>query len=63
MSDEQLQKFGKAARYMVSPFANFGKAPLPAFVLQFEEARSEWSRRQKERAGEKFPAPKLRNPI
>jgi hypothetical protein len=33
MSDEQLQNFGKAARYMVSPFANVGKPPLPAFRL------------------------------
>ena len=41
MSDEELRKFGKAARYMVSPTANMGKAPLPAFVLQLEEARAE----------------------
>jgi hypothetical protein len=45
MSDEQLRDFGKAARYMVSPRANMGKAPLPAFVLQLEEARAEWRRR------------------
>jgi hypothetical protein len=45
MSDEDLQKFGKAARYMVSPGANMGKPPLPTFVLQFEEARAEWRRR------------------
>jgi hypothetical protein len=35
--------FGKAAR--VSPRANMGKPPLPAFVLQLEEARAEWRRR------------------
>jgi len=45
MSDDELRKFGKAARYMVSPTANVGKAPLPAFVLQLEEARFEWRRR------------------
>lgn len=45
MSDEDLRKFGKAARYMVSPTANMGKSPLPDFVLQFEEARAEWRRR------------------
>jgi len=36
MSDEQLQNFGKAARYMVSSKANMGKPPLPTFVLQYE---------------------------
>jgi hypothetical protein len=39
MSDEELREFGKAARYMVSPAANMGKPPLPAFVLQLKEAR------------------------
>jgi hypothetical protein len=29
MTDEQLRKFGKAARYMVSPYANLGQSPLP----------------------------------
>jgi len=47
MSDEELPKFGKAARYMVSPTANMGKPPLPDFVLQLEEARAEWRRRHK----------------
>jgi hypothetical protein len=47
MSDEELRKFGKAARYMVSPTANMGKPPLPAFMLQLEEARAEWRRRHK----------------
>lgn len=46
MSDKELREFGKAARYMVSPTANMGKPPLPAFVLQLEEARAEWRRRQ-----------------
>jgi hypothetical protein len=48
MSDEELRKFGKAARYMVSPRANMGKPPLPAFMLQLEEARAEWCRRHPE---------------
>ena len=47
MSDEELHKFGKAARYMVSPTANMGKPRLPDFVLQLEEARAEWRRRHK----------------
>jgi hypothetical protein len=33
---------GFPARYMVSPTANMGKPPLPAFVPQLEEARAEW---------------------
>jgi hypothetical protein len=48
MSDEELRKFGKAARYMVSPKANMGKPPLPAFVLQLEGARAEWRKRHQE---------------
>ena len=47
MSDEELRKFGKAARDMVSPTANMGKPPLPGFALQLEEARAEWRRRHK----------------
>jgi hypothetical protein len=47
MSHEELRKFGKAARYMVSRTANMGKPPLPAFVLQLVEARAEWRRRCK----------------
>ena len=45
MSDKELREFGTAARHMVSPKANMGKPPLPAFVVQLEEARAEWRRR------------------
>jgi hypothetical protein len=45
MSDEQLQKFGEAAKYMVSSTVNMGKPPLPTFVVQLEEARAEWRQR------------------
>jgi hypothetical protein len=31
MTDEQLRKFGKAARYMVSPLREPGKAPASGF--------------------------------
>jgi len=48
MTDEELRKFGEAARYMVSPTANMGKPPLPDFVLQLEEASAEWRRRHSE---------------
>ena len=47
ISDEELRKFGKAARYMVSPTANMGNHRCRAFVLQLEEARAEWRRRCK----------------
>jgi hypothetical protein len=45
MCDKELRDFGAAARYMASPTANMSKPPLPAFVLQLEEARAEWHRR------------------
>lgn len=45
MADQELLKFGAAARYMCGPKANMGKPPRPNFVLQLEEARVEWKRR------------------
>ena len=45
MNDEQLVKFGKAARYMCSPKANRGRPPREEFVIQLKEARAEWRRR------------------
>lgn len=45
MSDEALQRFGAAARYMCSPKANLGEAPRPNYVLQLEEAVAEWKSR------------------
>ena len=36
MSDEELRKFGKAARHTVSPIANMGKLPVPAFESIFD---------------------------
>jgi hypothetical protein len=50
MTDEQLQKFGHAARYMCSPDANMGKPPLDVFVTQLAEATAEWQRRNPKRA-------------
>jgi hypothetical protein len=41
MTDEQLRQFGKAARYMISTYANNGKPPLEAFVIQWQEARAD----------------------
>jgi hypothetical protein len=52
MTEEQLQKFGHAARYMVSPTANMGKPPLNVFVTQLAEARAEWQRRKRKKPDE-----------
>ena len=46
MSDAELLRFGKAARYMCTPQANIGKLPRPEFVIQLEEAKAEWKRRR-----------------
>jgi hypothetical protein len=47
MSDAELQRFGKAVRFMVSPAANLHRPPRQAFVIQLREARQEWQRRRK----------------
>ena len=44
MSDHELRKFGRAASVMADPKKNFG-TPNPAFKIQLDEARAEWSRR------------------
>jgi hypothetical protein len=46
MTDAELLRFGKDNRYMCSPYANLGKPPLEAFVIQLREARAEWRRRR-----------------
>ena len=40
MKDEQLLQFGKAARFMCRD-----KSPREVFVIQLNEARAEWRRR------------------
>ncbi len=45
MSDEELLRFGQAAKFMCSPKPNIGKPPLRESVIQFETARTEWRRR------------------
>ena len=45
MNDAQLLRFVQAAKYMYSPRANLGKPPRWEFVIQLEEARKEWKRR------------------
>jgi hypothetical protein len=44
MSDAELLRYGKAARSMATPEANFGK-PSEVYVIQLREARAEWRRR------------------
>ena len=46
MSDEELLRFGRSARYMCSPDANLGKEPRQVFVIQLKEAVQEWRRRR-----------------
>ena len=45
MTDDQLRRYGAAARYMCSPRANVGKPPRENFVIQLEEAVAEWQSR------------------
>jgi hypothetical protein len=45
MSDVELIRFGKGARYMCSPWANMNKPPRPEFQIQLDEAKAEWKRR------------------
>jgi hypothetical protein len=41
----ELLRFGQAARYMCSPYANMRKPPREEFLAQLREARLEWRRR------------------
>ena len=45
MSDEDLLKFDKSARWLCDPKNNYGKPPREGFVIQLREAREEWRRR------------------
>jgi len=44
MSDAELREYGRAAAHMADLRKNHGK-PNPAFKIQLDEARAEWSRR------------------
>ncbi len=48
MSDQELKRFGSAARYMCSPKANAGKPPRQTFMIQLQEAQAEWRLRRVE---------------
>jgi hypothetical protein len=45
LSDEELIQFGKACRDMLTPQANLGRPLREVFVIQLQEARTEWRRR------------------
>lgn len=45
MSDQELLRFGRAAKSMCSPDAYFGQPPRQAFLIQLDEARKEFRRR------------------
>jgi len=46
MSDDALNRFGQAARYMCSPEAKHSKEPRQVFVIQLREAVEVWRLRQ-----------------
>jgi hypothetical protein len=46
MSERELLRFGRSARYMCSPEVNLGKEPRQVFVIQLREAAKEWRYRQ-----------------
>ena len=48
LSDTDLIRFGRSAKYRCTPEANLGELPRPEFVLQLREARDEWRRRKKQ---------------
>jgi hypothetical protein len=41
MNDQELRRFGLAARFMCSAGAKLGEPPRQVFVTQLEEARAE----------------------
>jgi hypothetical protein len=49
MDDKALLRFGKSAAYMASPAAYWNEPPRQVFLLQLEEARTEWRRWLEER--------------
>ncbi len=53
LSDEELIREGKAARYMCSQATNFGKPPRDEFVIALRLCKEEWRRRHP-KAKEKY---------
>jgi hypothetical protein len=47
MNDDQLLRYGKAARYMADPkYSADGRTVEPVFKIQLQECRAEWRRRR-----------------
>ena len=59
MSDEALNHFGRAARYMCSPAANHGRRPRRVFIVPLKEAVGEWRRRRRPRGVESPVSPQV----
>jgi hypothetical protein len=58
MTDEQLIRFGRAARYMVNPWNSANRHSVePVFVVQLRECREEWARIILRKARECFVPP------
>jgi hypothetical protein len=51
MTEAELIRFGKAARFMCRSARN-GETPRECFVVQLEEARAEWRRRKQGKASD-----------
>jgi hypothetical protein len=45
MSDEELIREGRAARYMCAPSTNFGKPPREVYVIALRLCKEEYRRR------------------
>jgi hypothetical protein len=45
LSDEELIREGRTARYMCSPSTNFGKAPRDVYVIALRLVKEEYRRR------------------
>ena len=46
MSDEELIREGRAARYMCSPATNFGQPPRDVYVIALRLCKEEYRRRR-----------------
>jgi hypothetical protein len=51
MSDDELIREGRAARYKCAPSTNFGKPPREVYVTALRLAKEEWRRRHPKREG------------
>jgi hypothetical protein len=58
MSDKELIREGKAARYLCSSEANFGKPPRDEFVVGLRLCKEEWPRRHPQKPMQSEPSPR-----